>query len=105
MANEKLNPMDDSSLEDLRTQFNQEIQTLRSLKHENLVSMVGFSSDGEHLCLVYEFMPGGSLLERLACADGASALSWLSRCCISAGAARGLQYLHQNNHIHRDVKR
>uniref|UniRef100_A0A8C1ITR6 Interleukin-1 receptor-associated kinase 4 n=1 Tax=Cyprinus carpio TaxID=7962 RepID=A0A8C1ITR6_CYPCA len=104
VAVKKLNPMDDSSLEDLRTQFNQEIQTLRSLKHENLVSMVGFSSDGEHLCLVYEFMPGGSLLERLACADGASALSWLSRCCISAGAARGLQYLHQNNHIHRDVK-
>lgn len=104
VAVKKLNPMDDSSLEDLRTQFNQEIQTLRSLKHENLVSMVGFSSDGEHLCLVYEFMPGGSLLERLACADGASALSWLSRCCISAGAARGLQYLHQNSHIHRDVK-
>uniref|UniRef100_A0A8C2JNP4 Interleukin-1 receptor-associated kinase 4 n=1 Tax=Cyprinus carpio TaxID=7962 RepID=A0A8C2JNP4_CYPCA len=104
VAVKKLNPMDDSSLEDLRTQFNQEIQTLRSLKHENLVSMVGFSSDGEHLCLVYEFMPGGSLLERLACADGASALSWLSRCCISAGAARGLQYLHQNSHIHRDIK-
>ncbi|XP_042609012.1 interleukin-1 receptor-associated kinase 4 isoform X8 [Cyprinus carpio] len=104
VAVKKLNPMDDSSLEDLRTRFNQEIQTLRSLKHENLVSMVGFSSDGEHLCLVYEFMPGGSLLERLACADGASALSWLSRCCISAGAARGLQYLHQNSHIHRDVK-
>uniref|UniRef100_A0A673K1I5 Interleukin-1 receptor-associated kinase 4 n=1 Tax=Sinocyclocheilus rhinocerous TaxID=307959 RepID=A0A673K1I5_9TELE len=104
VAVKKLNPLDGSSLEDLKTQFNQEIQTLRSLKHENLVSMVGFSSDGQHLCLVYEFMPGGSLLERLACADGASALSWLSRCCISAGAARGLQYLHHNNHIHRDVK-
>ncbi|XP_026057801.1 interleukin-1 receptor-associated kinase 4-like isoform X2 [Carassius auratus] len=104
VAVKKLNPLDGSSFEELKTQFNQEIQTLRSLKHENLVSMVGFSSDGEHLCLVYEFMPGGSLLERLACADGASTLSWLSRCCISAGAARGLQYLHQNNHIHRDVK-
>ncbi|XP_059391837.1 interleukin-1 receptor-associated kinase 4 isoform X2 [Carassius carassius] len=104
VAVKKLNPLDGSSFEELKTQFNQEIQTLRSLKHENLVSMVGFSSDGEHLCLVYELMPGGSLLERLACADGASALSWLSRCFISAGAARGLQYLHQNNHIHRDVK-
>lgn len=104
IAVKKLNPLDNSSLEDLKTQFNQEIQTLRSLKHENLVSMVGFSSDGQHLCLVYELMASGSLLERLACADGTPALSWLSRCSISAGTARGLRYLHQNNHIHRDVK-
>lgn len=104
VAVKKLNPLDGSSPEDLKTQFNQEIQTLRSLKHENLVNMVGFSSDGQRLCLVYEYMPGGSLLDRLACADGASPLSWLSRCSISAGTARGLQYLHHNNHIHRDVK-
>ncbi|XP_073687446.1 interleukin-1 receptor-associated kinase 4-like [Garra rufa] len=104
VAVKKLNALDDSSPEDLKTQFNQEIQTLRSLKHENLVNMVGFSSDGHHLCLVYEYMPHGSLLDRLACADGATPLSWLSRCSISAGTARGLQYLHQNNHIHRDVK-
>ncbi|KAF4094722.1 hypothetical protein G5714_023800 [Onychostoma macrolepis] len=56
IAVKKLNPLDNSSVEDLKTQFNQEIQTLRSLKHENLVSMVGFSSDGQHLCLVYELM-------------------------------------------------
>ncbi|XP_048015067.1 interleukin-1 receptor-associated kinase 4 [Megalobrama amblycephala] len=104
VAVKKLNPMDDGSPEDLKTQFNQEIQTLRSLKHENLVKMVGFSSDGQHLCLVYAFMPNGSLLDRLACSDGSSPLSWPSRCSISAGTARGLQYLHQNNHIHRDVK-
>ncbi|KAI2648666.1 Interleukin-1 receptor-associated kinase 4 [Labeo rohita] len=104
VAVKKLNPLDDSSPEDLKTQFNQEIQTLRSLKHENLVNMVGFSTEGLHLCLVYEYMPHGSLLDRLACADGASPLSWHSRCSIGAGTARGLQYLHHNHHIHRDVK-
>ncbi|CAM4733666.1 unnamed protein product [Leuciscus chuanchicus] len=97
--------MDDGSLEDLKTQFNQEIQTLRSLKHEHLVELLGSSSDGQHMCLVYSFMPHGSLLDRLACLDGSSPLSWRSRCWISAGSARGLQFLHQNNHIHRDVKR
>ncbi|KAK7121164.1 hypothetical protein R3I93_022300 [Phoxinus phoxinus] len=64
VAVKKLNPMDDGSLEDLKTQFNQEIQTLRSLKHEHLVELVGFSSDGQHMCLVYSFMPHGSLLDR-----------------------------------------
>ncbi|XP_067292352.1 interleukin-1 receptor-associated kinase 4 isoform X1 [Pseudorasbora parva] len=103
VAVKKLNPVDDGSPEDLQAQFNQEIQTLRSLKHDNLVEMVGFSSD-LHMCLVYKFMPNGSLLDRLACLDGSSALSWRSRCSISAGTARGLEYLHQNNHIHRDVK-
>ncbi|CAM4733686.1 unnamed protein product [Leuciscus chuanchicus] len=104
VAVKKLNPMDDGSLEDLKTQFNQEIQTLRSLKHEHLVELLGSSSDGQHMCLVYSFMPHGSLLDRLACLDGSSPLSWRSRCWISAGSARGLQFLHQNNHIHRDVK-
>ncbi|KAI7811716.1 interleukin-1 receptor-associated kinase 4 [Triplophysa rosa] len=104
VAVKKLNPMDDSSPEDLRNQFNQEIQTLKSLKHVNLVEMVGYSSDGQHLCLVYAFMPNGSLLDRLACLDGSPSLSWQMRCSIATGTARGLEYLHCNNHIHRDVK-
>lgn len=33
----------------------------------NLVNMVGYSSDGQYLCLVYAYMPNGSLLDRLAC--------------------------------------
>lgn len=36
-------------------------------KHENLVELLGFSSDGAQPCLVYEYMPNGSLLDRLAC--------------------------------------
>ncbi|KAG1938326.1 interleukin-1 receptor-associated kinase 4 isoform X2 [Pimephales promelas] len=104
VAVKKLNPMDDGSLEDMKTQFNQEIQTLRSLKHEHLVELLGSSSEGQHMCLVYSFMPQGSLLDRLACSGGSPPLSWRSRCWISTGSARGLQFLHQNNHIHRDVK-
>ncbi|XP_051978505.1 interleukin-1 receptor-associated kinase 4 [Xyrauchen texanus] len=104
VAVKKLNPCDDGSPEDLKTQFNQEVQTLRSLKHENLVNMVGYSSDGQHLCLVYAYMPNGSLLDRLACLEGSAPLSWHTRCSVAMGTARGLEYLHRNNHIHRDVK-
>lgn len=31
------------------------------------MELLGFSSDGAQPCLVYEYMPNGSLLDRLAC--------------------------------------
>nr|AJZ70421.1 interleukin-1 receptor-associated kinase 4 [Oplegnathus fasciatus] len=104
VAVKKLNPMDDVSLDELQVQFHQEIQTLQVLKHENLVDMVGFSCDGLHPCLVYAFMANGSLLDRLACLGGSAPLSWRQRCLIAEGTARGLEYLHSNHHVHRDVK-
>ncbi|TDH09422.1 hypothetical protein EPR50_G00086600 [Perca flavescens] len=104
VAVKKLNPMDDISLDELRVQFNQEIQTLKKLKHENLVDMVGFSCDGQHPCLVYALMANGSLLDRLACLEGSPPLSWKQRCLIAEGTASGLEYLHSNHHVHRDVK-
>ncbi|XP_054888745.1 interleukin-1 receptor-associated kinase 4 isoform X1 [Poeciliopsis prolifica] len=104
VAVKKLNPMDDMPLDKLQDQFNQEIQTLKVLKHENLVDMVGFSCDEQQLCIVYAFMANGSLLDRLACLDGSPPLSWRQRCLITEGTAKGLEYLHSNHHVHRDVK-
>ncbi|XP_036962402.1 interleukin-1 receptor-associated kinase 4 isoform X2 [Acanthopagrus latus] len=104
VAVKKLTPMDDVSPDELRVQFDQEIQTLKVLKHENLVDMVGFSCDGQHPCLVYPLMVNGSLLDRLACLQGSPPLSWRQRCLIAEGTARGLEYLHSNHHVHRDVK-
>ncbi|MBW03355.1 Interleukin-1 receptor-associated kinase 4, partial [Eschrichtius robustus] len=73
-------------------------------QHENLVELLGFSSDGDDLCLVYVYMPNGSLLDRLSCLDDTPPLSWCIRCKIAQGAANGLSYLHENHHIHRDIK-
>ncbi|KAG9342273.1 hypothetical protein JZ751_016775 [Albula glossodonta] len=104
VAVKKLTSMDDISPQELKIQFNQEIQTLKTLKQQNLVEMVGFSCNGEHPCLVYEYMSNGSLLDRLACLGGSPPLSWSRRCAIAVGTAKGLQYLHQNHHVHRDIK-
>lgn len=104
VAVKKLTLVDEDSLDELRVQFDQEIQTLKVLKHENLVDMVGFSCDGQHPCLVYPLMVNGSLLDRLACLEGSLALSWQQRCLIAEGTAKGLEYLHNNHHVHRDVK-
>lgn len=92
------------SPDELKRQFLQEVKTLAKCKHENLVELFGFSNDWEHPCLVYDYMPNGSLLDRLACRDKTPPISWHTRCSIALGTANGLKYLHENNHIHRDVK-
>ncbi|XP_011605781.1 interleukin-1 receptor-associated kinase 4 isoform X1 [Takifugu rubripes] len=104
VAVKKLIPVEDMSLEDLQIQFHQEIQTLTVLQHENLVDMVGFSCDGQYPCVIYPLMPNGSLLDRLACLEGTPPLSWKQRCLIAEGTASGLEFVHRNHHVHRDVK-
>ncbi|CAL8359266.1 unnamed protein product [Lota lota] len=104
VAVKKLSPEEDILAEELRLQFRQEIETLKTLKHPNLVDMVGFSCDGPYPCLVYVLMANGSVLDRLACMDESPPLSWSRRCLIATGSARGLDYLHINHHVHRDIK-
>ncbi|XP_012862386.1 interleukin-1 receptor-associated kinase 4 isoform X2 [Echinops telfairi] len=104
VAVKKLASMVDISTEELKQQFDQEIKVLAKCQHENLVELLGFSSDGDDLCLVYVYMPNGSLLDRLSCLEGTPPLSWYMRCKIAQGAADGINFLHENHHIHRDVK-
>ncbi|XP_053572710.1 interleukin-1 receptor-associated kinase 4 [Bombina bombina] len=104
VAVKKLTAMVDVSIQDLKEQFDQEIQTMARCKHENLVELLGFSNDGEQYCLIYLFMSNGSLLDRLACLNGTHPLSWHTRCNIAVGTANGIKYLHENEHVHRDIK-
>lgn len=104
VAVKKLAAMVDISTEELKQQFDQEIKVMAKCQHENLVELLGFSSDGDDLCLVYVFMPNGSLLDRLSCLDDTPPLSWHTRCSIAQGAANGINFLHENHQIHRDIK-
>ncbi|CAM4473356.1 unnamed protein product [Lepidochelys olivacea] len=104
VAVKKLAAMVDVSIQDLKQQFDQEIKIMAKCQHENLVELLGFSGDGDQPCLVYEYMPNGSLLDRLACLDDTAPIPWSTRCNIAQGTANGISFLHENNHIHRDVK-
>ncbi|KAM8972049.1 interleukin-1 receptor-associated kinase 4 [Pelodytes ibericus] len=104
VAVKKLTAVLDASFQELEIQFDQEIQAMANCKNENLVELLGYSHDCEHYCLVYMYMPNGSLLDRLACLNDTPPLSWQMRCNIAYGTANGIKYLHENNHIHRDIK-
>ncbi|XP_061422890.1 interleukin-1 receptor-associated kinase 4 [Lethenteron reissneri] len=104
VAVKKLTALDHVSMESMKTQFTKEIHTLSSCRHENLVELLGYSCDGPQLCLVYPYMSNGSLSERLACKDNTPPLPWATRLSVAEGAAKGIAFLHANNHIHRDIK-
>ncbi|KAF8667567.1 hypothetical protein HU200_052769 [Digitaria exilis] len=89
-------------------EFSAEAQHLTRVHHRNLVSLIGYCKDKKHLALVYEYMHGGNLEERLRGeASAATPLTWHQRLKISLDSAHGLEYLHkacQPPLIHRDVK-
>uniref|UniRef100_A0A7N0TCM2 Protein kinase domain-containing protein n=1 Tax=Kalanchoe fedtschenkoi TaxID=63787 RepID=A0A7N0TCM2_KALFE len=91
-----------------RREFLVEVMTLSLADHPNLVKLIGFCAEGDERLLVYEYMPLGSLEDHLHdLLPGSKGLDWATRLKIAAGAARGLEYLHNKMEppvIYRDLK-
>lgn len=88
-------------------EFLAEVQHLTRVHHKNLVSLIGYCKDRNHLALVYEYMPEGDLQDKLRATSTGRPLTWEQRLKIALDAAQGLEYLHvacKPALIHRDVK-
>ncbi|KAH9671943.1 putative serine/threonine-protein kinase PBL7 [Citrus sinensis] len=89
-------------------EFLVEVLMLSLLHHPNLVNLIGYCADGDQRLLVYEYMPLGSVEDHLHdLSPGKKPLDWNTRMKIAAGAARGLEYLHDKAKppvIYRDLK-
>lgn len=89
-------------------EFLVEVLMLSLLHHPNLVSLIGYCADGDQRLLVYEYMPLGSLEDHLHdLPSDREHLGWNIRMKVAAGAARGLEYLHDKANppvIYRDFK-
>ncbi|KAB2625249.1 serine/threonine-protein kinase PBS1-like [Pyrus ussuriensis x Pyrus communis] len=89
-------------------EFLVEVLMLSLLHHTNLVNLIGYCADGDQRLLVYEFMPLGSLEDHLHdLPSDKEPLDWNTRMKIAAGAAKGLEYLHDKANppvIYRDLK-
>lgn len=92
----------------LRNEFGKhfvgELDVITRLQHPNLLSLHGITFGKNTLCLVYQYMPNGSLSDRLACLGGTAPIEWKLRLQIALGTAQGIKHLHDNSYIHRDIK-
>ena len=87
-------------------EFANEVRFLARATHRNLILLLGYETEGP--CLVYELARGGSVEERLACANDTYApLTWSLRLGVAIDVARGLNFLHawpEGAIVHGDVK-
>ncbi|KAK4585031.1 hypothetical protein RGQ29_022624 [Quercus rubra] len=88
-------------------EFENELNLLSKIRHENLVPLLGYCSEKDQQILVYPFMSNGFLQDRLYGEPAKrKILDWPTRLSIALGAARG-KFLHTfpgRSIIYRDVK-
>eukprot|EP00249_Psilotum_nudum_P016634 c25920_g2_i1 orf=870-2858(+) len=77
--------------------FEHQIETVGRLRHRHLVPLCAYFYSKDEKLLVYEYMPMGSLSALLHGHKGAgmTPLDWDTRLRVALGAARGIEYLHE----------
>ncbi|KAI5581973.1 hypothetical protein BDE02_07G054100 [Populus trichocarpa] len=83
-------------------EFSREVYIMRKVRHKNVVQFIGACDRSPNLCIVTEFMAKGSLYNFLHKQKGVFKLPCLIKVAIDV--SKGMNYLHQNNIIHRDLK-
>ncbi|XP_052167622.1 serine/threonine-protein kinase STY46-like [Oryza glaberrima] len=87
---------------DMQREFAQEVYIMRKVRHKNVVQFIGACTKPPNLCIVTEYMSGGSVYDYLHKHKGVFKLPALLG--VVMDVSKGMSYLHQNNIIHRDLK-
>jgi serine/threonine protein kinase len=85
---------------DTTARFRHEAQAIAQLRHPNILNVYDFGEYQGTPYMIVEYVPGGSLANKLSDGplDRAAALKYLR------GIASGLDYAHEHGIVHRDVK-
>jgi serine/threonine-protein kinase len=86
-----------------RARFEREARAVAALAHPNIMQLFDYGEDNGRPYMVLEYVPGGTLEDRLAKADGKPLPDDETR-GIAAGIAAGLAHAHARGVVHRDLK-
>jgi serine/threonine protein kinase len=89
-----------AALQQVLKRFEREAKSLAKLSHPNIVSIIDYGEHDGVPYLVMEYLPGGTLKDRLA----AQHLTWQESFHMLLPVARALHFSHQQGIIHRDIK-
>ena len=86
-------------MEMLLKRFDREAKLLAGLSHPNIVGVMDFGEFEGAPYLVMEYLPGGTLKDRLG-----SPMPWRDAIKLLLPIANALEYVHDRNYINRDIK-
>ncbi|NWY72372.1 IRAK2 protein, partial [Erithacus rubecula] len=84
--------------------FHTEVQICFRCCHMNILQLLGFSVETGLHCLIYPYLPNGSLQNKLQCQDDSAPLTWEMRISISIGIVKAVEYLHNFGILHGNIK-
>ncbi|MDX1571489.1 MAG: protein kinase [Xanthomonadales bacterium] len=92
--------MDHDVLEGVLAMLQQEGDVAARFDHENLITVYECGVENDHYYLAMEFLPGGSLRQRI----GSEGMDAEDACNIVRQVASGLSDMHEQGILHRDIK-
>ena len=90
-----------ASEEGFRARFESEIESLKKLRHPNIVRLFGYGEQDEYLYYSMELVEGTSLEEELRFGRR---FTWREVTRLSINVCRALKHAHDHGIIHRDIK-